>query len=247
MAVRFRPLSDQVAVPIHYNHLLQALIYRHVDAEMGRYLHDQGFTAGSRAFKLFVFSRLFGRYERRDDRLSFAGSFRLYVASPVERFIQSLGQTLLRNGVVQMGEDEAQVEQVTIRPEPDRSSRMVIRSLSPITVYSTLMTPTGQKKTYYYSPFESEFSEQIQMNLRRKYCALSGQEVPEGWGVSVTPLGVRSRNQVIVTFKGTVIKGWTGNYCLEGAPELIWLALEAGLGAKNSQGFGMVRPASDRG
>ncbi|MBC7189418.1 hypothetical protein H5U35_04285, partial [Candidatus Aerophobetes bacterium] len=37
----------------------------------------------------------------------------------------------------------------------------------------------------------------------------------------------------------TLIKGWMGTYRLEGNPELIKFSYDAGLGAKNSQGFGM--------
>jgi len=43
-----------------------------------------------------------------------------------------------------------------------------------------------------------------------------------------------------VKYKGTVIKGWMGIYRLKGAVSLLKMALDAGLGAKNSQGFGCV-------
>jgi len=40
--------------------------------------------------------------------------------------------------------------------------------------------------------------------------------------------------------KETVIKTWSGIYPLKGLIELIKLAFDWGLGAKNSQGFGMI-------
>ncbi|MBC7262393.1 MAG: CRISPR-associated endoribonuclease Cas6, partial [Chloroflexi bacterium] len=46
--------------------------------------------------------------------------------------------------------------------------------------------------------------------------------------------------EAIVLFKGTVIKGWTGLYELNLPEPYFSLAYDAGLGAKNPQGFGMV-------
>lgn len=37
-----------------------------------------------------------------------------------------------------------------------------------------------------------------------------------------------------------MIKGWLGIYEKDGDPRLLKLAYSAGLGAKNSQGFGMI-------
>jgi CRISPR-associated endoribonuclease Cas6 len=56
----------------------------------------------------------------------------------------------------------------------------------------------------------------------------------------IKPLRVNKRNEVIAIFKGTVIKGWTGIYELQLPEPYFSLAYDAGLGSKNSQGFGMV-------
>jgi len=45
---------------------------------------------------------------------------------------------------------------------------------------------------------------------------------------------------VIRKFKGTVVKGWHCVLGLEGPRDLLQLALDAGLGSKNSQGWGCV-------
>jgi len=37
-----------------------------------------------------------------------------------------------------------------------------------------------------------------------------------------------------------IIKAWQGHFLLEGSPELIQFGLDAGLGNRNAQGFGMV-------
>ena len=45
----------------------------------------------------------------------------------------------------------------------------------------------------------------------------------------------------IIRFKGTVIKGWMGTFEVRLPEPYFTLAYEAGLGAKNSQGFGMIQ------
>ncbi|WP_221040635.1 CRISPR-associated endoribonuclease Cas6 [Gelria sp. Kuro-4] len=49
---------------------------------------------------------------------------------------------------------------------------------------------------------------------------------------------VRSSDQKVLYFKDTVVKGWLGQYVFEGDPAMLQVALDCGIGAKNSQGFG---------
>ena len=50
--------------------------------------------------------------------------------------------------------------------------------------------------------------------------------------------GGQEKDFKITRYKDTIIKGWLGEYYLNGDPELLRVALDAGLGAKNSQGYG---------
>jgi len=43
-----------------------------------------------------------------------------------------------------------------------------------------------------------------------------------------------------VVFNGTLIVGWEGLFRIEGEGEILKVALESGLGAKNSAGFGCI-------
>ncbi len=44
----------------------------------------------------------------------------------------------------------------------------------------------------------------------------------------------------IINYKDTIIKGYTGKLRLSGPKELLQLAVDGGIGSKNSQGFGCV-------
>lgn len=119
-----------------------------------------------------------------------------------------------------------------------------IKTLSPITVYSTLLSSNGRKKTYYYSPFENEFSSIIKNNLIKKVALINSTstliETDENIKFSFKPIRVSKRNEHIINFKGTVIKAWSGIYELDAPQEFLLTAFDTGLGAKNSQGFGMI-------
>ena len=60
-------------VPIQYNHLLQGLIYNNLDRALLSWLHEEGHAYGMRRFKLFAFSRLFGKREVTNGHVYFNG------------------------------------------------------------------------------------------------------------------------------------------------------------------------------
>jgi CRISPR-associated endoribonuclease Cas6 len=128
------------------------------------------------------------------------------------------------------------------KPEIDPAEPIRVKTLSPITAYSTLETPDGRKKTYYYAPQEEDWSRSLVANVGRKARALEWAADVESdlEGAWVRPYKVKSADQKILNFKGTVIKGWTGLYEVNLPEPYFRLAYDAGLGAKNAAGFGMV-------
>lgn len=239
LRLTFAPTDGICSLPVHYNQVIQGFIYRHLAPEMATSLHDEGYTEGGRRLKMFVFSRLMGSSMVRDGQIVFAGEFSLVVASPEVGFLESLALYVMDAGALQLGENRVRLVSVEVGAEEPYQCPVLLQALSPITVYSTLSRADGKRKTYYYSPFEPEFSEQIVCNLQRKWRVLSGSEVSAD-GAYVKPWRVNVRNQHIALYKGTVIKGWSGIYEAYLPEPLFRMALDAGLGSKNSQGFGCV-------
>jgi len=232
-------------LPIHYNALVQGFLYRHLEAELARRLHEEGLPEGQRRLKLFTFSRLLGRYRLQGDQIQFEGPVRLVISSPMDDFLESLALHLVTASGLQLGEQRLELAEIGVEPRMDLRPPLRVKALSPITVYSTLYTATGGRKTYYYSPFEAEFESQLLQNLQRKARVWYREELPLERG-SIRSVKVSSRNQHIVKYKGTVVKGWSGIYELALPPEYLFLAYYAGLGAKNSQGFGCVEVWQNR-
>jgi len=232
-----------IRLPIQYNSILQGMIYDNISPELAHQLHDIGYPYGKRSFKLFTFSNISGTYrlDRGKSEIVFAPPIRVLISSPIERFIYELGYSMLINDGLRLGDNHVKLANMNVPPEPEIQSSELIGMLSPMTVYSTLKTHDGRSKTYYYSPFEDEFSQLIESNLKKKYSLIYGTEPNESQTVSIEPVKVDKRSEKILKYKGTVIKAWRGVYTIEGDPELIKVGYDAGLGSKNSQGFGCFK------
>jgi len=224
IVLELEPYGGALALPIHYNHLLQAMIYRSLDEALAEWLHNRGYCYGKRRFKLFTFSRLLSqsrRYDPKKGTITFTGPVRLKVGSVDVELLESLAVHLVRHREVKLNGTLCHFTAVEVEMPVRASGPLAVRTLSPIVVYSTLKDASGGKKTYYYNPWEREFQEKILENLGRKWAALHGSGKPP-------------------PMEGAYIKGWTGIYELYLPEPYFSLAYDAGLGSKNSQGFGMV-------
>lgn len=230
-----------IDLPIEYNHILQSWIYSSISERLADFLHNEGFVVNGRRFKLFCFSRLMGTFsfDPVRQRIFYNDTVQLVVTSPLHYFIEELANGLLLTPHVRLGSNDLFVEHVDVHTEKILQDEMIVRTLSPITVYSTLLRMDGRKFTAYFMPRDPEYNEMITQNLVKKYQAAFVMEkdfLHEP--VVLTPLG---RGKVhIVRYKDTIIKGYMGRLKVSGSPELLQTALDCGLGSKNAQGFGCI-------
>jgi len=231
--------KGDLEIPIQYNHILQAAIYNAIEPALADFLHEKGYDSGNRKFKLFTFSRLLGKFQILKDKntIKFTEDIKLVVSSPVEEFCQSIANGMLTKGRIKLGNSYVEVEKMLVKKFEIEKERAVLRTLSPIVVYSTLLRGDGRKYTCYYQPGEPDYDTLVENNLRKKYQAFYREEDPPG-KVKVRRLG--KGNMSLVYYKKTIIKGFTGKIVLFGPKELLQLAVDAGLGSKNSQGFGCL-------
>ncbi|KNZ69516.1 CRISPR-associated protein Cas6 [Thermincola ferriacetica] len=231
--------EGSMEIPLQYNHIVQAAVYSSIDADLAAFLHDQGYQSGNRRFKLFAFSRLMGRFQidKEKGTIRFFDEVRLVISSPVDQFCQSIANGMLTKGRLRLGTAEAEVEKLVVRQLKVGEERIAVRTLSPAVIRKTLYKPEGGRYSCYMQPGEPDYDTLLESNLRKKYEALYGQAAPEG-NVKVRRLG--RGDMRLVNYKNTVIKGYTGVMELSGPTELLQMAVDAGLGSKNSQGFGCV-------
>ncbi len=239
--ISFRAINADglIRLPFRYPELVQALIYRHLPPRHAEKLHNEGFLFGKRSFKLFTFSRIAGRkvLNKRKGQpfLLFQDRIYLKIASPIEWLLPEFAEILIRKGEVKLGHNTLAIENITVFQPINFTLPLRLRTLSPITIYSTLKTADGRKKTYYYSPKEDEFSLLLSENARKKYELV--YKTTKSSQFKLVPIGRVTMHPVI--YKGTVIHAWSGHFEAHGDAELLHITYECGLGAKNSQGFGM--------
>jgi len=229
---------NSITLPIHYNHILQSFIYRNLNRELATFLHEKGYIYKKRKFKLFTFSKIIGRYKLQNGRITFTSPIKITISSPVDDIISEFARRLIRKRVLVLFRNKIEITGINVQLPPVFNNVMDIYFLTPVVIYSTLYTKDKKKKTYYYSPKETEFQKLIRENLLKKYLAFH-RILPDDTDFKIIPANISSRDEKILKFKNFIIKGWLGKYKIEGSKELIKFAYYTGLGTKNSQGFGM--------
>ncbi|ODN29653.1 CRISPR-associated endoribonuclease Cas6 [Fervidobacterium thailandense] len=229
---------DNLRIPRHYNHIIQAVIFKMLEENYAKFLHDNGFRYGKRSYKLFTFSKLYGDFieDRKTNELIYTKSARLYVACADDLFFEYFIQRAFSNNELKIHRQPVYITHASlILNDFSSNTKTIVKSVSPVTVYSTKVL-NNEKKVYYYSPSEPEFFERLTQNLRRKYISFYGTE-PQG-EIRIEPVGTYKK--AVVNYKGAYITAWNGLFKLSGSGTLIKFALDTGLGSKNSQGFGCV-------
>ena len=145
---------------------------------------------------------------------------------------------MLQSEELYLGANKIKMDQIEILNKKIEGNEIVFNALSPIVAYSTFTRPNGKKYTCYFEPEETDFKRIVSENLIRKYNAIYGEKLSFEEGIQIEGLGKSKMN--IVYYKNFLIKGATGKFKLKGDKKLLQLALDVGLGSKNSQGFGCV-------
>lgn len=242
LKIRCKP-HKQLILPIHYQQILQGFIYSSIKDEIfSEFLHKSGFFNGKRNFKLFTFSRLEGKYEidYKSKKIIFKEEVVWYISSILPEFIQEVGNTLLTSNSLQLNNQPIEIIELSYNDSKNEDDIIKVKTISPITIYSTYETGDGKKITQYFGPSDPVFSYLIEENMKKKFVAFFNKELDNS-GFSILPIKIGQKDKVITRFKGTIINAWSGIYELRGNPTVLDFAYKVGVGGRNSQGFGMVK------
>ncbi|OYD06225.1 CRISPR-associated endoribonuclease Cas6 [Paludifilum halophilum] len=232
---------DPLFLPQSYQRALQGMIYSAIDDEKVRFfLHEEGFLWKKRRFKPFVFSWMQGSFRMNSKGFLFDSPVHLYISSCWEPFIQALSHSLLNRSCIVLHHQPVTIDEVDMLEEPEFGTETVVKTLSPVTMYSTLQTAEGRKVTHYYDVREKAFSDLIHKNLVKKAQTLYNLDLNQS-SFSIEPVGkVKPTQQKRIYYKGFLIKAWHGTFRMRGDPTLQKVAYQVGAGGKNAQGFGML-------
>ena len=230
----------QLSLPLGYNHILQGFIYETLRAEPenSAFLHDHGYIDENRPFKLFVFSQIDGKYEVKAPKIFFNESISFEIRSPMSDFCDIFYLALMHREQYILNGQEVFLTGCVATKRTITSDDIKVRTLSPIALTKTCMDEDS-KKTIYISPDDEEYETSVISNFVNKYRAAYGNG-PEP-GLRICPVNVTGKDKVVTKFGGKIyVTAWNGIYRLTGDPHYLQFLYDCGVGAKNSQGFGMV-------
>ncbi|HLE62642.1 MAG TPA: CRISPR-associated endoribonuclease Cas6 [Pyrinomonadaceae bacterium] len=242
-----RAIESNAVLPLDYNHAVSSLIYstlRKGSQQFALTLHDQGFQADGRSFKLFTFSRIQTKQARLagETLVLEHPEVELQISSPVIPFIEHLLNGFSKQSNLMIAGASFELGSALFVPQPEFRQQMSFHALSPVT--------ETQKNGGEHPAFLSltdNWSEITRRNLIRKYSSLYGREPQETefnwqWDEKYIAKAERrgKRLSVLRDVHGIKIRGWLAPFTVTGSVELIRLGYEAGFGARNSMGFGMA-------
>lgn len=234
--------TDGAFISYGYQYYLTAAIYRKLaiaDPDYAAFLHQRGY--GERGYKLFTFSQLRARTKKGASQgFWIVGEAWVVVSSPLPRFIFSLLQGLVNQPYFEVGGGRLPVKKIFTQEAPSFAGGAKFVSLSPVVV----TTGTGEGPPHYlrYQEDPALFSEKIRQNLLRRYRACYGSS-PEDERLFFYfdhRYLSEKKGTKLIQYRDQSIFGYLAPVQLEGSPELIRFAWEAGIGEKNSMGFGCL-------
>lgn len=257
LRVRLRCEHVPQQLPLDANYHLTSLVYRLLKTssqDYSAFLHDDGYEAGGKRFKLFTYSRLMLDDYLIEPPWIMARSPGVVwdIASPIDEFVEHLADGLLREGEIQLYDEtfraDLTVERAEVRVLPPFTQQMRFVCRSPL-VASRPVERDGRLFPHYFRPDEPGLAEAVRANLMEKYRLIHG-EAPAADALTLdfdSTYRRRKKGKIekLVDFKGTKIKGVLAPFTVTGSPELIRVGYEAGFGEKNSMGFGMVETVDD--
>lgn len=224
--------KNGLRLPLDYGYRVSSAIYRLASSDevYSAFLHDCGYGDEGHRYKLFTYSPLKGHYRIEDRHIYFDGDISLEVRSISERFCGAVKSSLLAKGAINLMDTTLPVRMTEMYDKPLTVPEADIETVSPIVVSNS-----ADGKTVYFSPEDDCWEEMINLTLYRKFTAAYDEEPP-----SVVKLGLLGKPKKVVTrVKGIWVTGYHARLHITAHPLVTAFLYETGLGAKNSQGFGM--------
>ena len=227
-------LDKNLTLPISYNSIIQGIIYHSatkIDKNFTSNLHDKGLGLKTDTinFKYFSFSKIFGKYEINDKKITFFDEIRFEIRSIDPYFIHLVYEGMNKYGI-SFGER-------TLKPDLKLENKIITSNSITIKMISPIIAiKKDDNKKEFINPMTNEFIPYLENNYSYKYQNYYNNE---GKDIDIDIIDVTYRDKCVTSFKGIIMTGWYGIYHLEGSPESLTFLYNTGLGGKNSQGFGL--------
>ncbi len=245
------PKNSVIALNNRYE--LSSVLYKilaNADKDFATWLHDKGYGADGRQFKLFTFGWLNTYpYDKVDGgQICKSGVLTWEVSFCVDELVQHFVSGLFREASFELkagffDEVHFKVQNVEILPLPNFTETMQYRCITPILIGQK---SEGSKYETYLSPLDADFAALFLHNLRGKVKAVQGESFQDSDTVSfrllsapdkVRPKGFKVYKQGIAPL---TYKPYLFDFEVTAPPEWQKIGFLAGFGQDASLGVGMV-------
>jgi len=226
-----------INVPFNYNHILSAIIYDLIDdTTFASNLHS------SKSFKYFCFSNIYINKMKRVDGgfISQNGRMNFIISSPYDKLITEIVNGIIKKSKITFLGQQLDIVKCEILKEPNFTSPMEFKTLSPIIV-TTLKEIDGTLKEWDLPPGNAFFNG-IANNLIKKYLKFNNLESTTKNIIVYSNMSNVKRKRISISKNEhtTYHRAYLMDIILEGDIDLIKFAYDCGLSSKNSQGFGLI-------
>jgi len=239
---------------LNYQYECSAVIYKilsHSDEKFSQWLHDNGYNADKKLFKLFTFSRLkIPQYRIVNEYITIISDYIEWQISFIpEISTREFIQGIFKDQEFELGNRNARIkcriQNIEMLPPPEFKETMTLKTLSPICL--TLKRDNGSDE--YISPTHTMALPLIKQNLLDKYKAFQGKDFPDS-DFNFDFKVINEPRSSLVTIKADTpqeskVRGYSCIFQLTAPIELMKIAYDGGVGSKNSMGFGMVEVMRD--
>ena len=227
-------ISDGDAVmPINYQHALSSALYgfiRDANPDLSSSLHH------SQDFKFFNFSNLkIPRPALKGSEIQLRnGTHVLFnFSSPAGDILEATVTGMLSGGKMRLLDADFTIEKIEIMETPDFSPLARFRTLSPIYID---MAKDGGKR-WDLLPTDPQWERRIIENSRKKYAHYFGKDYRGEIEIGAVKWFKSKRMEIGREWW----RAANAEFALKAEPEMLRFLWDAGIGRKNSQGFGCLQ------
>jgi len=239
--------------PFDYHNVLSAVIYNIInttDSDFARWLHDHGYGE-KRKYKFFNFSPVTAKPgELEVDRKSRVVIFKtdtayMYISTPKEELAISLINSLSVIKMIKVRGEWYKIDSVTAISPPSFENSAIFKAISPIVLTRPVVDEFGNfSSPEYVRPWDEDVNHMLKKNAISKYMEY-GHKIDETkveFFVDEEYIKRKGQDNVICArrYKKEKIIGFKVPVKVKASPEFLHFIYDIGLGAKNSQGFGMI-------
>lgn len=229
MRIKIKAKSDKTRFLYKpFNEAITAYIYdmiRLADKGFGDDLHNQGYKLGYKSFRFFTYSNIFTEGGIAVSGILPDGYIEFQFSSLIDDIVINFVKGMQKVGYLQIYDVKLPILEISrVKDDYAFKNGGMFKLISPVVM-------NGKDRCLY----PHEMKEKLVNNLIEKYYVYN-RKMPE-MNLELRFMSSSSRK---INYKNTTWTGFKGVIAMQGNPELIQIAYQAGIGAKNGQGCGML-------